>query len=249
MKVMTFNLRYDNTTDGYNQWSLRKEALLKMFHKQDADVIGTQECTQTILDYLQEHLSEYDFVGDGREADLSGERCAILFKKASYELLETQTVWLNGDFTLAGDLDKREGFARICTMALLLDQQTGQKIRIFNAHLAYKSKSTIRRNGRMLYHYIQQFKKTKIPFVLMGDFNSPISHPLHTRLLRSFKEAYTELNLERPNTFHAFGVPNGIEAIDFIYTKSLKFKSIITDTSLIEGHYPSDHYPVIAELL
>ena len=249
MKVMTFNLRYDNTTDGYNQWSLRKEAMLKMIQAHDADVIGTQECTQVIFDYLQAHCNDYISVGDGRNADLSGERCAILIKKAHYDLLETETVWLNGNFNLAGDMNLKEGFARICTMALVQDKNTGQKIRVFNAHLAFQSKSTIRRNGKYLYLYIQQFKKTKIPFVLMGDFNSPITHPIHIRFLRTFKEAYTELKLDRPNTFHAFGIPNGIEAIDFIYTDKLSFKNVLTDTRLIEGHYPSDHYPVIAELL
>jgi endonuclease/exonuclease/phosphatase family metal-dependent hydrolase len=249
MKVMTFNLRYDNTTDGYNQWSLRKEALVKMIQDHHADVIGTQECTQVIFDYLQTQCPDYFSVGDGRNADLSGERCAILIKKAHYDLLETETVWLNGNLKLAGDMDIKEGFARICTMALVQDKKTGQKIRVFNAHLAYQSKSTIRRNGRNLFLYIQQFKQTKIPFVLMGDFNSPISHPIHTRLLRNYKEAYTELKLKRPNTFHAFGIPNGIEAIDFIYSNRLRFISVLTDTRLIEGHYPSDHYPVIAELL
>jgi len=249
MKVMTFNLRYDNTTDGFNQWSLRKDALLKMIENHHADVIGTQECTQVIFDTLQTHCTDYIFVGDGRNADLSGERCTVMIKKDHYELLETQTVWLNGNLNLAGDMDKNEGFARICTMALIQDKSTGQKIRIFNAHLAYQSKSTIRRNGKQLYLYIQQFRKTKIPFILMGDFNSPIAHPIHRRFLSHYKEAYTELNLDRPNTFHAFADASGIEAIDFIYTKSLSFKRVITDTSLIEGHYPSDHYPVIAELL
>ena len=245
---MTFNLRYDNETDGEHSWSLRQGSMLKMIQKHKADVIGTQETSDRIFAYLQAHCHEYELVGDGREVNRLGERCTVMIRKDRFDVLKTETVWLNGNFNLAGDLDPEEGFARICTMVLIQDKQTLAKTRIFNCHMAYQSETVILRNGENLLKYIDRFRHTKIPFVLMGDFNSSIDHPIHQPLLRKFKEAYLALNQTRTNTFHAYGDPKGIIAIDFIYTDLLTFTSVTTDTSRFDGLYPSDHYPVIAEL-
>jgi len=245
---MTFNLRYDNETDGIHSWSLRQDALVKMIRKHQADVIGTQETSDTIFAFLQARFPEYVLVGDGRNEDRTGERCTIMIRKERYTVLKTETVWLNGDFHKTGDLDPREGFARICTMALIQDKKTLQKIRLFNCHLAYQSPFVIRRNGSQLLKYILSFKKTKIPFLLTGDFNSNLDKPLHQPLLRRYKEVYLSLDQTRPNTFHAYGDPQGLDAIDFIYTDTLSFTSVTTDTATFDGLYPSDHYPVIAEL-
>lgn len=245
---MTFNLRYDNETDGEHSWSFRQGSMLKMIEKHQADVIGTQETSDRIYGFLLAHCLDYELVGDGREANRLGERCTVMIRKDKYRILKTETVWLNGNFTLAGDLDPEEGFARICTMVLIQDKKTLVKTRIFNCHLAYQSETVILRNEKNLLKYINRFRHTKIPFVLMGDFNSPISHPIHIALLSQFKEVYLTLNQERPNSFHAYQDPQGIVAIDFIYTDLLSFASVSTDTARFDGLYPSDHYPVIAEL-
>ena len=198
--------------------------------------------------YLLAQCPQYELVGDGRDANRLGERCTVMIRKDKYRILKTETVWLNGNFTLAGDLDPEEGFARICTMVLIQDKTTLVKTRVFNCHIAYQSETVILRNGKNLLKYIDRFRHTKIPFVLMGDFNSPIGHPIHQALLSKFKEAYLALNQERTNTFHAYGDPIGLVAIDFIYTDLLTFTSVTTDTARFDGLYPSDHYPVIAEL-
>ncbi len=244
---MTFNLRVD-IDEKINSWSSRKDRLLEMIHKHQADVIGTQETTDTIYAKLTEHFQAYEFCGDGRESNRLGERCSVMIKKDTYKVLKSETVWLNGDFYEAGNKDEEEGFPRICTMVLIQDKQSLKKTRIFNVHLAYRSQKAIENNGKYLFRYIKRFEHTKIPFVLMGDFNSEITHPLHKPFLENYKEAYMTLKIKRPNTFHAYQDPCGISAIDFIYTNNLNFLSIETDPTRFDDHYPSDHYPVIAEL-
>jgi endonuclease/exonuclease/phosphatase family metal-dependent hydrolase len=249
MIVMTFNVRYTNETDGRHAWSKRKDILLRFIKVQLPDVMGTQELTDTAKAFLEPHLSEYVFVGDGREADRSGERCAVLVRKDTFDVLRSETVWLNGDYHKAGDADPEEGFPRICTMVLVQERSTGRKIRLFNAHIAYQSQRAIMTNSIQLARYIRRFNATKIPWILMGDFNSPITHPFHTPFLAMADEAYKTLNQSRPNTFHAYGVPQGLDAIDFIYVHGLQFKSVNTLTTQLDGLYPSDHFPVLAEIL
>lgn len=249
MNVMTFNVRYTNETDGRHAWSKRKDILLRFIKDQHPDLLGTQELTDTAKAFLEPQLSEYAVVGDGREADRSGERCAVFVRKDTFEVLRSETVWLNGDFHKAGDADPEEGFARICSMVLIQERSTGRKVRVFNAHIAYQSQRAIATNSIQLARYIRRFNSTRIPWILMGDFNSSITHPFHVPFLTMAQEAYTTLNQPRPNTFHAFGDPQGLDAIDFIYAHGLKFKSVTTLTTQLDGLYPSDHYPVLAEIL
>ena len=249
MNVMTFNVRYSTEADGRHAWSKRKDILLRFIKAQLPDLLGTQELTDTAKAFLEPQLSEYFVVGDGRESDRTGERCALFIRKDSFEVLRSETVWLNGNFHKAGDADPEEGFPRICTMVLIQERSTGRKTRLFNAHIAYQSQRAIATNSIQLARYIRRFNATKIPWILMGDFNSPITHAFHTPFLKMAKEAYSTMNQPRPNTFHAYGDPQGLDAIDFIYAHGLTFKSVTTLTTQLDGLYPSDHYPVLAEIL
>lgn len=248
MIVMTFNVRYSTEADGRHAWSKRKDILLRFIKSRQPDLLGTQELTDLAKDFLEPQLTEYIVVGDGREADRTGERCAVLVRKDTFDVLKSETVWLNGNYHKAGDLDPEEGFPRICTMVLLKELSTGRKLRVFNAHIAYQSQRAIQTNSIQLARYIRRFSTTQIPWILMGDFNSPITHPFHTPFLKMAQEAYTSLNQTRPNTFHAYGDPHGLDAIDFIYAHGLNFISVTTDTTQLDELYPSDHYPVLAEI-
>ena len=71
VKVITYNIRYENTWDGENAWSVRKARVSDMLHFYDADVIGLQEVLLTQLAYLDSSLSEYHHVGIGRDDGLT----------------------------------------------------------------------------------------------------------------------------------------------------------------------------------
>jgi|GEM_PF-6513269 len=48
--VMTFNLRYNNPSDGIQQWNNRKEFTLEIIKDHQSDIIGIQE---GLLDQVQ----------------------------------------------------------------------------------------------------------------------------------------------------------------------------------------------------
>jgi len=52
LKVMTFNIRYDNQGDGVNQWSNRKEKVADLIRKYDPDIIGVQEALHNQMEDL-----------------------------------------------------------------------------------------------------------------------------------------------------------------------------------------------------
>ncbi len=67
VKVMTFNIRYDNPADSLNSWENRKELVISALLSASPDVFGMQEVLKSQLGYLLQNLQGYRFVGVGRE--------------------------------------------------------------------------------------------------------------------------------------------------------------------------------------
>src|SRR5215813_3485400 len=81
LRVMSFNLRYNNTGDGPNAWPLRKAWVAQLIRFHDADVIGVQEALYGMLADLDTLLPEYSRIGVGRtDGKMAGEYSAILYK-------------------------------------------------------------------------------------------------------------------------------------------------------------------------
>ena len=67
VKVMTYNIRYDNPGDGPNRWDLRKEKVFSLLEKYDADIIGVQEALHHQLEDIRENVNDYEYFGAGRD--------------------------------------------------------------------------------------------------------------------------------------------------------------------------------------
>lgn len=59
MRIMTFNLRFENDQDGSNAWNYRRHWVVKLIEQYSPDILGTQEGRLSQLDYLEERLSGY----------------------------------------------------------------------------------------------------------------------------------------------------------------------------------------------
>ena len=67
IRALSYNIRYENFDDGKNQWDLRKEALINYLKDKSPGIVGMQEVLYSQLLDLNLSLSEYSFVGIGRE--------------------------------------------------------------------------------------------------------------------------------------------------------------------------------------
>ena len=89
---MTFNIRYDNADDGENAWAVRKSYTAKMVKKNNVDIFGIQEGLKNQVDYLAKELSDYNYIGIGRDdGKEAGEYSAVFYKKDRFEKLESNT--------------------------------------------------------------------------------------------------------------------------------------------------------------
>ena len=59
IKIMTYNIRYDNPNDGINAWPNRKSQVVQLIKNYDPDIIGIQESLLHQVEYLDSALKEY----------------------------------------------------------------------------------------------------------------------------------------------------------------------------------------------
>jgi endonuclease/exonuclease/phosphatase family metal-dependent hydrolase len=91
-----------------------------------------------------------------------------------------------------------------------------------------------------------------VPVIITGDFNAPAGGEVYKIMSEGLTDAWLAAeNKEGPEgTFHGFKGTPGAARIDWILFRGpWKVKRAETVTANRGGRYPSDHFPVIAELV
>ena len=259
LRVMSFNIRNSHAKDGVNHWEGRKGLVYSVIRDYAPDVLGLQEANSFQLKELSNEFPEYGKVGEGSMGGAKGQYSAILFLKKRFKLSDSGSFWLSETPT---EPSKSWGSAhhRICTWVGLLDRESQQTIYIYNAHMDDGSRKAREKGARMIMDHIQGQAKTT-PFVFMGDFNAPedsetlkiikgnseARQNLGMQMVDSFRVLYP--NRKKVGTYNGFTGQSDESKIDYIMIRpSVKvIEASILQTNL-KGRYPSDHFPVTAEL-
>lgn len=247
MRVMSFNLRYDTPKDGPNAWPKREAAVRWVWEHVDADVVGVQEALPHQLDDLMRWVSGYEYVGRGRDADGGGEHVAIFFKRDVWECLEHGDFWLSDTPDVPGSRTFGNRLPRMVTWARLRNR-TGQTCLFVNTHLDHESEEAKVKGAWLITSFIAEGNADE-PVVLTGDFNAGPD----SSVLRTFLQAGTLVDLlaqlgADQYTVHGFkDVPNA--RIDYILgSPDVLGKKAVVLTEKPQGLYPSDHYPIYADV-
>lgn len=257
MKVMTFNLKNDTFFTRKNmRWDTRREFVLNIIETYRPDVIGVQELTPEGKKELSRLLPQYQFIGEPRNARLPyfNEETDIGFLKKKYECLEENTFWLSAHPQKRGSRVWTSIFPRICTKALLKEKTSGKTFLVYNTHLDHLIPHSRLKELQVIAQSIQKKRSLGTPVILMGDFNTTIDSAALKDFLasgQSLQSVYTSLSLPLHNTIH-YGrgtQKENVKPIDYIFvSRSFEIQSCEIITAHFNGFYPSDHYPVIAEL-
>lgn len=252
-KVMTFNIRCgfcEQPTD-INHWSHRKALVADVIEKSGADLIGFQEAEQFQIDDLMGLLQGYEAYGIGREEGDRGERNTIFVRKSRFEVLEKSTIWLSptpNQSTLGWDARYR----RTLTISRLRDKQTNKTINFYNAHFDHEGR--IARYQSALAVLTEVAKHQGEPIILTGDFNDRPGFDGHIALSEKLRD--TAITSKAPHkggdiSFNGFGRDLRVgNKIDYIFASdNFIVKSSEIVAHLYDGHYPSDHFPIISELV
>jgi len=253
IRAVTFNVRFDTPRDSLNAWPNRKEMVKAMFRFHDFDIIGTQEGLHHQLTDMCE-LPEYEYFGAGRDDGIhGGEHSAIIYKKDRFQLLDAGNFWLS-------ETPDRPGLGwdatccnRICSWVKFKDANTGKTFYVFNVHYDHQGVVARRESSILMLQKIKEITG-EAPVIFMGDINAtPEAEPVQI-IKAKMRDAYdiTELPPYGPvGTFNNFRWNASLrDRIDYIFLSehfSVTRYAALTDN--LEQRWPSDHLPVLADLI
>jgi len=251
---MTYNIRVA-VDEGINSWENRKEKVASMIRFHHADIIGLQEALLLQIKDLIKLLPEYNWSGVGRDdGKEKGEFSAILFRKDKFELLEGSTFWLS-ETPDSVSLGWDAAYLRIATWVKLKGKNTGKVFIHLNTHFDHKGIEARENSANLIIKKLSEIKNNiESPIIITGDLNcTPESEPykIFTLLFLDTRTNSVHPFYGSDITFNGFGnsiIPANI--IDYIFVNdlvSIYQSGIIGET--FNGNYPSDHMPVIAEII
>ena len=257
-RVMTYNARFDQIIDGENQWNFRKDRFIALIQYHAPDLFGLQEPLLHQVNDLRAALLEYSAYSVGRDDGIDqGEFNTIFYRSNRFELLDKGTFWLSNTPDIPGSKGWDAYCTRICSWVKLRDQCTGQPLYYFNTHFDHIGVTAREESARLLLTRIQAISGFTTPVILTGDFNAvPESNPYRILTTETaFEDAknLTETPHYGPDgTWATFFIGQELgNRIDFIFATPEYLRvlnhAILTDSN--NKYFPSDHLPVIAELV
>jgi len=251
--VISYNIKYDNVNDTINNWNDRKDAMVELLQHYQPGIIGMQEVLHGQLTYLVEHLSNFKYIGIGRDdGKEKGEYAPILFDTSAYKLLKSETFWLS-ETPDKPSVGWDASLERVCTYGLFEDLKTHKQFYVFNTHFDHRGVLAREKSAELIVAKIKEFNTKKLPVMLMGDLNlKPEETPI--QFLKK------ELNDGQMKTQQAFYGPSGTFSgfdpnrilttrIDYIFVKNFKVQEYIhIDDRMENNKHISDHLPVLTKL-
>ena len=252
VRAMTFNIRYGTAKDGDNHWDKRKHMVIKVIADYSPDFIGMQEGLKFQIDEILKANSQYKTAGVGRDGGDKGEYSNILYNSLKYDLVETETFWLS-DTPEKISKSWGNGLHRICTWVLLKNKINGNHIYVYNTHFDHKSVPSRVQSSRLIIEEIQDRKHKKYPFILTGDFNA-VESSLEMNYFSSNNildsDRFVDHEDQNRGSYTGFKFGNYKRKIDYIYISAKQWK--VNKSEIIRysenEKYPSDHFPIYAEL-
>ena len=261
LNVLCFNIRLLTDKDGPNRWEARRDVFFDALTKGDPDLIGLQEVVHAQAEEIRAKLAAgYDFVGVGRDdGKQKGEYAPVLFKRDRFEKLDEGHVWLSETPDVPGSKGWDAKLPRLASWAKLKDKRAGGRTFVFmNAHFDHIGKVARLESARLMHRKATEIA-AGLPVLITGDFNTTEDDEPYRALVNpaandalKLIDTYRSVQPNRTADEATFGGFKGIvkgSRIDWIlHSPQWQTVSAEIDRMNKDGRYPSDHYPVRAQL-
>lgn len=267
LRVMTLNIQGQWTKEGPNCWTNRAPLSLAVIQRQDPDLVGLQEAQVGNLDFFRQHLRGYAWVnGNCYGNNPPNEYTPIYWKADRFDLLAYGEFWFSPTPetpSIGFGVDYPMG----ATWVKLHDRQSGRPLIHVNTHYEdgpWGAESRL--NATRIIVERMQALGGEVPVIATGDFNWNPGGEAHALFLESgYMDTYLAAGLEdgAVSTFHGFegeaydarrysDGANTFWRIDWVLVRPgaqpVQVRSCRVVTDAEPPCYPSDHYPVVAEI-
>jgi endonuclease/exonuclease/phosphatase family metal-dependent hydrolase len=258
LRVMTYNIRFDNPADGVHAWPNRKELVASVIRFHKADIIGVQEALEHQIQDLMELMPGYDWVGVGRNEDEGGEFSAILYRSSVVTVKAAQTFWLSESPDEPGSQSWDSSLPRIATWAHFVTSSEERELFVLNTHFDHRGEQARLESAHLIKEQTSRLANG-LPVIVMGDLNATSEQPplallsdtplpdgrsLHDGFVHSLQPHHGPAS-----TWTGFTKIEADRRIDYIFASEdlpIHYHAILTDK--LEDRYPSDHLPVLVEV-
>ncbi len=268
IRVMSFNVRGSFRDAGsVNTWGNRAALNVETIERHAPGLIGFQELQRGNLETYRERLPQYAYILGPRYGNRAPHSFnAIFFDAERLELLDSGGFWLS-ETPERYSASWGTRVVRSANWVRLGFSEAGLTFLHLNTHLDHVSQLARVEGSTLILRRLAELLEDEPPIVVTGDFNCRPGTPTYRNFVEGgFVDTYLAAGNEdtvNANTFHAFKGAHYREArpglgprrIDWILLKDPRGRirteshSIIRDHDEEPGVYPSDHYPVLAELI
>jgi endonuclease/exonuclease/phosphatase family metal-dependent hydrolase len=258
IRVMSYNIRYDNPDDGINRWTNRSDRAASLIQFNKAEIIGLQEALHRQITWLDNSLEGYDWVGVGRtDGKLEGEFSPILYDAQRFELLQNGTFWLSPTPEKPSK-GWDAALPRICTWVRLKERTSGKEFLVFNTHFDHRGEQAREESAKVIMQKIDEISGQETPVLLTGDFNTQPNSAPYNVITQTLADAFEHTSVPHsgPTATYldeggGFSVASGEggRRIDYIFTnKNVTVLRHGILSTFRDGRFPSDHLPVVADV-
>lgn len=259
LRVMTFNIRFEDTGTGKNSWQNRKSLVAGTMRFHDLDVIGLQEALRSQIDTLQQRLPEFNWIGVGRDdgAD-GGEFSPVFYRRNRLKLLRQSTFWLSETPEIAGKMGWDAACNRVVTWGFFEDIVTGKQFYFFNTHFDHKGETARRESAKLVRRKIAEIAGD-YPAILVGDFNATEDTEVYQTITQNENATgkplldafYTTKQAHHGPlaSYNGFKPKDDGRRIDYIFVHpewTIRKHAILAER--FGDQWASDHFAVIAEM-
>ena len=258
IRVMTFNIRGGSPeSDGINAWPNRAALNVDTIRRHAPDLVGFQELKEECLETYKEHLPEYRYLlGTEYGRTPPFQYAALCWRSSRFELVESGGCWLSETpDTFSGSWGTT--VVRSASWVKLQTKPQGPVLVHWNTHLDHRSELARFEGAKVILQKIAESPKEGPLVVMTGDFNcAPGSDVYREYQKHGFSDTFIDAGHEDSAenfTFHRFeGEQHPTVRMDWILTLDGAQKTTTRSCTIVRDNehplYPSDHYPVVADL-
>ncbi|WP_053057823.1 endonuclease/exonuclease/phosphatase family protein [Rubrobacter aplysinae] len=258
---MTFNVRGSQHRDGANEWPRRAGLNVDCIRRCAPHLIGFQELQKGNRKTYDRELSCYERrLGPGYENHRPWAYNAVYWDPNRLNLLD------GGGFWLSETPDERSrswgsSHVRSASWARFRTPHGAEFVHL-NTHLDHESGEARVEGSRLILRRLEELTGGTLPAIVTGDFNCNPGYRTYQMYEEAgYSDAHRLVGNPPENTFHRFAgqdfTPRRRDSearLDWVLVRDgserrweTRSCSVVRDE--VPPVYPSDHYPVVAELV
>ncbi len=241
----------------------RRKVCFNVLKNQRADIICLQEVLRSQHKDFQERFPEFHLFGyegpymDTNPKRFQGIKNVIMYSRNRYDLTSAGSYTLSETPLMEGSRSWGDQLGRHVNWVRLQDKNSGREFRVLNTHLSVRNQVARENSAKLIVAESSQYH-SDFPQLLAGDFNARVTNPTIDFIKDGgWIDTWSAVHGDKDpgSTGHGFARTSIAEIqaedvqIDWIFCRgnvNPVASRVIRDH--INGHYPSDHFFVSADV-